>query len=167
MREMGRTTAGRSNDGKDEMLRNLEAIFTPHVKEVVAAEARKRTLAISINMLSSLAMGAGFVGSTGDCIIERALLGESQMIVREWALLLREHAIDAGRTLCLATLDSAMLPPFHDDLARIFKDCCGRRMGTFEMTRDVLRRVRAELPEGETLPADATAFLRGYDIDIV
>ena len=168
MHDKGSTLTRRSNDERDARLKRLEAIFAPYVREVVAGEARRRTLRIAITTLTGLATSMDVdVGPTEESIIERALLGESRMIVLEWTLLLREHAFDGGSTLRLSSLDEAMLPPFPDDLARIHRECCERRMAGPAMTRDVLRRVRSSLPAGESLPADAAAYLHAHDIALV
>lgn len=153
---------------RETRLHRLTELFAPHVRDLVGEEARKRTLFLPIGLVETVAMQVPHVSDmTVRTIVERALAGEAKMIVREWTLLLTEHAVDGDRTLRLSTLDDAMLPPLDDDLSRIFRECCGRRMAGHALTRDILGRVRASLPPGERLPADALAVLASRSIDIV
>lgn len=144
---------------REARLHRLTELFAPHVRDLVGEEARKRTLVLPMGRLDEVARQWSATATTTGNIIARALAGEAKMIAWEWTLLLTEHAMDGGRKLDLSTLDDAMLPPLADDLSRIFHECCGRRMAGPALTRVILGRVRATLPNGHRLPADALAVL--------
>lgn len=153
---------------REARLHRLTELFAPHVRDMVGEEARKRTLFLPIGLVESVALEMPAVSDmTVRSIVERALAGEAKLIVREWTLLLTEHAGDNGRTLRLSSLDDAMLPPFDDDLGRIFRECCGRRMAGHGLTREILRRVRASLRADEPIPADALAVFASRGIAVV
>lgn len=149
-------------------LHRLTELFAPHVRDLVGEEARKRTLFLPMGRVETVALQMPAMSDmTVRSIVERALAGEAKLIVREWTLLLTEHAGDDGRTLRLSSLDDAMLPPFDEELGRIFRECCDRRMAGQKLTRGILSRVRASLPADEPLPADALAVFASRGIAVV
>ncbi|HSD12059.1 MAG TPA: hypothetical protein VLC10_00740 [Patescibacteria group bacterium] len=152
----------------EKRLHRLTELFAPHVRDLVADAAHKKTLFLPLGQCERVAIEAyGSVGVSVQHIIDRALAGEAKLMVREWTLLLTEHALDDGRTLRLSTLDEAMLPPLADDLARIYRECCERRLAGPTLSRIILARVRKSLPEGERIPADARAYFRSRGIAVV
>lgn len=158
------------DDAKDRetRLHRLTELFAPHVRDLVGEEARKRTLFLPMGRIESVASQMPAVSDmTVRSIVERALAGEAKLMVREWTLLLTEHAGDDGRTLRLSSLDDAMLPPFDQELSRIFRECCERRLAGPALTRIILNRVRASLPKNEALPADALAVFASRGIAVV
>lgn len=145
-------------------LHRLHELFAPHVRDLVGEEAGRRTLFLPLGLVDDVAMRHGPGPATVRSIIERALAGEAAMIVREWTLLIVEHARDQGNALRSSSLDDAMLPPFAPDLARIFDECCGRRLAGRALTLEVLRRVRRDVPGGKPLPADAVHYVESRGI---
>ncbi|HTM67817.1 MAG TPA: hypothetical protein VL426_00820 [Candidatus Binatia bacterium] len=147
----------------DLRLQKLSELLFPHVTAVIGEEAGRRILPLPISRLGDVALHAPCHGN----IIERALKGESRLMVLEWTMLLQEAAHDRGSVLELASLDDAMLPPLADDLRRIFEESCARRIAGMTMTRAILGRVRASLPAGERLPVAILEILRHGRIEVV
>lgn len=98
--------------------------------------------------------------------VAQAVEEESHLLASTWIdLLLLVAAINDER-LDLAALDGAMLPTMDGDVRTAFADSCNARLADKSTARAVLAAVRAALPPGQSLPADAEAILRDEQVTI-